>query len=123
MELGLRLGEAPAARSFWATETAGTAKRGSLGIVFGMRLGVGRGADEGELGEKEDAMEEKDEMEGEVEEEEEEEEERGSAEPPLQLNLLPLLPLSAQPSFSQPRFPWASEAGKGPVKVSEIFRG
>lgn len=115
MELGLRLGEAPAGRSFWA---AGTAKRGSLGIVFGMRLGVA----DGELGEKEDAMEEK-EMEGEVEEEEEEEEERGSAEPPLQLNLLPLLPLSAQPSFSQPRFPWASEGGKRPVKVSEIFRG
>ncbi|XP_042382447.1 sucrose synthase 1-like [Zingiber officinale] len=52
------------------------------------------------LGEKEDAMEE---------EEEEEEEERGSAAAPLQL--LPLLPHSAQPSFSQLRFPWASEAG------------
>ncbi|XP_042427257.1 homeobox-leucine zipper protein HOX11-like [Zingiber officinale] len=55
------------------------------------------------LGEKEDAMEE--------EEEEEEEEERGSAAAPLQLKLLPLLPHSAQPSFSQLRFPWASEAG------------
>ncbi|XP_042386775.1 homeobox-leucine zipper protein HOX11-like [Zingiber officinale] len=49
------------------------------------------------LGEKEDAMEE--------------EEERGSAAAPLQLKLLPLLPNSAQPSFSQLRFPWASEAG------------
>ncbi|KAG6505401.1 hypothetical protein ZIOFF_037757 [Zingiber officinale] len=54
------------------------------------------------LGEKEDTMEE---------EEEEEEEERGSAAAPLQLKLLPLLPHSAQPSFSQLRFPWASEAG------------
>ncbi|XP_074566744.1 LOW QUALITY PROTEIN: homeobox-leucine zipper protein HOX11-like [Curcuma longa] len=110
MELGLRLGEAPPGRPFWAAETG---KRGSLGIVFGMRLGVGRSADEGEVGEKEDAVEEK-EMEGE-EEEEEEEEERGSAEPPPppppQLNLLPLLPLSAQPSFSQLRFPWATENG------------
>ncbi|KAG6531837.1 hypothetical protein ZIOFF_005664 [Zingiber officinale] len=66
------------------------------------------------LGEKEDAMEE---------EEEEEEEERGSAAVPLQLKLLPLLPHSAQPSFSQLRFPWASEVGKGSVGVSEIFRG
>ncbi|KAG6533944.1 hypothetical protein ZIOFF_007823 [Zingiber officinale] len=66
------------------------------------------------LGEKEDAMEE---------EEEEEEEERGSAAAPLQLKLLPLLPHSAQPSFSQLQFPWASEAGKGSVGVSEIFRG
>ncbi|XP_042440745.1 homeobox-leucine zipper protein HOX11-like [Zingiber officinale] len=111
MELGLRLGEAPAGRPFWAAEPAKRG-RGSLGLVLGMGLGVGRCSVE-EVQENEDAMEEK-EMEGEVEveeEEEEEEEESRFAEPALQLNLLPLLPLSGQPSSSQLRFPWASETG------------
>ncbi|KAG6472032.1 hypothetical protein ZIOFF_069487 [Zingiber officinale] len=121
MELGLRLGEAPAGRPFWAAEPAKRG-RGSLGLVLGMGLGVGRCSDE-EVQENEDAMEEK-EMEGEVEVEDEEEEEEESrfAEPALQLNLLPLLPLSGQPSSSQLRFPWASETGKGPGKILNIFR-
>ncbi|WOL20169.1 homeobox-leucine zipper protein HOX11-like [Canna indica] len=108
MELGLRLGEAPAGRAFWSPEKAAPAKgERRLGLVLGMGLGVGRGAEE------EEGVDEREEEE-EVATEEKEIEARGSAEPQLQLNLLPLLPVPSQPSPLQIRFPWASETSKNP---------
>ncbi|CAL9772420.1 unnamed protein product [Musa acuminata subsp. burmannicoides] len=87
MELGLRLGEAP--------EKGG---RG-LGLMLGMRLVVGRGG-----------KDEDEERRVEEEEAEETEEGRGLAEAPLQLSLLPLLPVPPQqPSSPQLRLPWTTE--------------
>ncbi|RWV81764.1 hypothetical protein GW17_00056789 [Ensete ventricosum] len=103
MELGLRLGEAPAGRPFWSAEKVVTTKRGrGLGLVLGMGLRVGGGEEE----QDEDGRVEQ------VTADEEEGEERGSSEPPLQLNLLPLLPVPPQTS-PQLRFPWATEISKG----------
>ncbi|WOL13691.1 homeobox-leucine zipper protein HOX11-like [Canna indica] len=82
MELGLRLGEAPAKRAMRS------------GLLLGMGLGVGRGEDEDEERRAEEEEEEMD---------EEDRRGRGLAEPPLQLDLLPLLP-----SPLQLRFPWAT---------------
>ncbi|RWV80279.1 hypothetical protein GW17_00058479 [Ensete ventricosum] len=92
MELGLRLGDAPEKRG------------GGLGLMLGMRLVVGRG---GRDEDKERRVEE--------EEEEETEEGRGLAEAPLQLSLLPLLPVPLQqPSSRQLRLPWTTETSKNP---------
>ncbi|RRT72342.1 hypothetical protein B296_00005429 [Ensete ventricosum] len=92
MELGLRLGDASEKRG------------GGLGLMLGMRLVVGRG---GRDEDKERRVEE--------EEEEETEEGRGLAEAPLQLSLLPLLPVPLQqPSSRQLRLPWTTETSKNP---------
>lgn len=97
MELGLRLGEAPAGRSLWAAETASVKKgRSSMDLVLGFGLGA-------EVEDEEHADEE---TEMEVEEEEEE---------PLQHNLLSLLPVPPQPTSRCSRFSWALETGKNPV--------
>ncbi|RWW57894.1 hypothetical protein BHE74_00035282 [Ensete ventricosum] len=103
MELGLRLGDAPEKRG------------GGLGLMLGMRLVVGRG---GRDEDKERRVEE--------EEEEETEEGRGLAEAPLQLSLLPLLPVPLQqPSSRQLRLPWTTETSKNPdeKKLDASMRG
>ncbi|KAJ8471871.1 hypothetical protein OPV22_026214 [Ensete ventricosum] len=103
MELGLRLGEAPAGRPFWSAEKAVTTKRGrGLGLVLGMGLRVGGGEEE----QDEDGRVEQ--VTADEEEGKDEGEERGSSESPLQLNLLPLLSVPPQTS-PQLRFPWATE--------------
>ncbi|XP_026661053.2 homeobox-leucine zipper protein HOX11-like [Phoenix dactylifera] len=94
MELGLSLGEAPA-KAFFASEKAGVKGRGGLVLGFGMGLGVGLG------GRREEEEEEE-------EEEREGGEERCSAEPPVQLDLLPLAPVPRR-STPQLGFPWAPE--------------
>lgn len=106
MELGLSLGEAPA-KAFFAAKKAGVKPRGGLVLGFGMGLGVGLG------GREEEEEEERGRVEEETREEEEGEggEERGSAEPPVQLNLLPLAPVPRR-STPQLGFPWAPETSK-----------
>ncbi|CAL9157041.1 homeobox-leucine zipper protein HOX11-like [Musa acuminata AAA Group] len=97
MELGLRMGEAPARRPLRAAKAAPLKGLSRLALV----LGIGRS----EEGEEEKGREE------EVETEEKEEGEgKGSGEPPPQLNLEALLP--APPQRSSPallRRRWATE--------------
>ncbi|XP_038987999.1 homeobox-leucine zipper protein HOX11-like [Phoenix dactylifera] len=91
MELGLSLGEAPS-KAMYTAEKAGVKASGGLGLGFGM---------------------------GEEEEEEEEREggeERGSADHPVQLNLLPLVPVPRR-SSSQLGFPGVPET-RGNLEVS-----
>lgn len=100
MELGLRMGEAPARRPLRAAKAAPLKGLSRLDLV----LGIGRS----EEGEEEKGREE------EVETEEKEEGEgKGSGEPPPQLNLEDLLP--APPQRSSPallRRRWATETSK-----------
>ncbi|XP_073109983.1 homeobox-leucine zipper protein HOX27 [Elaeis guineensis] len=104
MELGLSLGEAPA-KAFFAAQKAGVKATGGLVLGFGMGLGVGLGGREEEEEEERGRVEEEEARE---EEEREGEQERGSAEPPVQLNLLPLAPVPRR-STPQLGFPWAPE--------------
>ncbi|WOL06625.1 homeobox-leucine zipper protein HOX11-like [Canna indica] len=93
MELGLRLGTAPAGRPSWAAPVT-EGGRGS-GLLLTMRLGVGRHDDEvGEVREEEEDMEVR--------------EPPPPPSPPLQLNLLTLAPPELPPP-SRPQFPWATE--------------
>lgn len=106
MELGLSLGEAPA-KAMVTAEKAGAKARGGLGLELG--VGLGRREEK----EEEERRVEEEEEERRVEEEKREGgEERGSADPLVQLNLLPLAPV---PRCSSPQlgFPWVpAETGK-----------
>ncbi|KAG1358821.1 putative Homeobox-leucine zipper protein HOX11 [Cocos nucifera] len=104
MELGLSLGET-SAKAMVTVEKAGVKARG--GLCLGLGVGLGGREEEEEEGRR---VEEEEEETRKEEEEEEREggEKRGSVEPLVQLNLLPLAPVPRR-SSPQLGFPWVPE--------------
>ncbi|OVA13081.1 Homeobox domain [Macleaya cordata] len=100
MELGLSLGEV--SRPFGGCTDKNRSKMNNKSLGFCMGLGVG-------------GFNGRDEEKGEQSDEQQRNERRVSADPPVQLDLLPLAPVPRNQPSSQTGFPWSSENGNSEV--------